>query len=137
MPTQTRDYLLKVCPKCKEQQKTLWGEGYKETGKGRRRWRAHDLLADPRCRQALLDFLTTTGVGGIVPPAEEEADAGSKVSEWELWECGEREEERRVEAEALFLPTPPFMTSAGRSRGRAGGGCFVLSFSCVYFLGAQ
>ena len=55
-----------------------------------------------------------------MPPAEEEADAGSEVSEWELRERWEREEERRVEAEArrsgeepLFLPTPPFMASAG------------------------
>jgi len=36
-----------------------------------------------------------------VPPAEEEADAGSEVSEWGFRERREREEERRVEAEAL------------------------------------
>ena len=54
------------------------------------------------------------------------ADAGSEVSEWELRERQEREEERREEAEVLggeeerggeeqplFLPTPPFMASAG------------------------
>jgi len=42
------------------------------------------------------------------------------VSEWELREPREREEERRAEAEALggggeeplFLPTPSFMASA-------------------------
>jgi len=88
--------------------------------RGKWRWRAHELFADQRCSQALLDFLTATDVGRIVPPAEEEADAGSEVSEWELRERWEREEERRVEAEArrsgeepLFLPTPPFMASAG------------------------
>jgi len=118
-PTQTRDHLLKECPRWKEQQKALWGEVYKETGRGKRRWRALELFADPRCSQAQLDFLTTTDVGRIVPPAEEEADAGSEVSEWELRERREREEERRVEAaalgageEPLFLPTPPFMASA-------------------------
>ena len=93
---------------------------YKETGRGKRRWRAHELFADQRCSQALLDSLTTTDVGRIVPRADEEADAGSDVSEGELRERREREEERRVEAEALgageeplFLPTPPFMASAG------------------------
>ena len=42
------------------------------------------------------------------------------MSEWELRERREREEERRVEAEAsgageepLFLPAPHFMASAG------------------------
>jgi len=118
-PTQTRDHLLKWCPRWKEQQKTLWREVYKETGRGKWRWRAQELFADQRCSQALLDFLTTTDVGRIVPPAGEEADAGSEVSEWELRERREREDERRVEAEALgagkeplFLPTPPFMASA-------------------------
>jgi len=47
---------------------------------------------------------------------------GSEASEWELRECQEREDERRCEAEVLgtgkelplFLPTPPFMASAGK-----------------------
>jgi len=97
-------------------QKILWAEVRKETGK----WKIQDLLADRRCSQAVLDFLTSTDVGRIVPAVEEEADAGSEVSEWELRERQEREEERRVEAEALgageeplFLPTPPFMAAAG------------------------
>ena len=61
-----------------------------------------------------------------MPPLGE-SDAGSQVSEWELRERREREEEREAEAEALgagdergtgeelplFLPTPPFMASAG------------------------
>ena len=59
--------------------------------------------------------------------AVEVDDAGSEASEWELRERREREEEREAEAEALdaedegdardehrlFLPTPPFMASAG------------------------
>jgi len=62
-----------------------------------------------------------------VPPEDEEkGDADSEVLEWELRERREREEESRVEAEEpgageelgggeqpLFLPTPPFMASAG------------------------
>ena len=43
---QMRDHLLKECQRWKEQQKTLWREVYKETGRGKRRWRAHDLFAD-------------------------------------------------------------------------------------------
>jgi len=41
-----------------------------------------DLLADERCAQAVLDFLSTTDVGRRVPAEEE--DAVSKVSEAEL-----------------------------------------------------
>ena len=56
-----------------------------------------------------------------MPAVEEGADAGSEVSEWELREHQEREEERTEEAEVLgtgeepplFLPTPPFRVSAG------------------------
>ena len=76
----------------------MWREVYKETGRGKRRWRAHELFAEQRCSQALLDFLTATEMGRIVSPAGGEADAGSEASEWELWECHEREEKRRVEA---------------------------------------
>ena len=72
----------------------------KETGRWKSRWKIRDLLADERCSQAVLDFLSTTDVGRLVPP-EEEGDAGSEVSEWELRERREREEERRAEAEAL------------------------------------
>jgi len=56
---------------------------------------------------------------------EEEGDAGSEATEWELRERWEREEEREAEAgelgatgefgdggePPLFLPTPPFMES--------------------------
>jgi len=59
-------------------------------------------------------------VGRLVPAAD---DARSEVSEWELRERREREEERgrrqrrwvpRTRRELpLFLPTPSFMASAG------------------------
>ena len=108
------------------QQKILWGEVKKETGKWKSRWKIQDLLADGRCSQAVLDFLTSTDVGRIVPTVEVDADAGSDVSEWELRERREREGEREEEAAALgaedevdggegpplFLPTPSFMASA-------------------------
>jgi len=80
----------------------------KETGRGKSQFTIRDLLADGRCSQAVLDFLSTTDVGRQVLA---EGDAGTEVSEWEL---REREEERRAEAEELplFLPTPSFMASA-------------------------
>jgi hypothetical protein len=116
--TQTCDHLFKECAEWRGQQKTLWAEVRKETGRGKRCWKVRDLLADERC-STVLDFLATTDVGRRVPaPAEE--DAQSEVSEWGLRERREREEERRAEAEELgaeveeplFLPTPAFMASA-------------------------
>ena len=97
----------------------LWKEGWKETERGKRRFAIRDLLADDRCSKAVLDFLSTTEVGRLVPtPAEE--DVQSEASEWELRERREREEEKGAEAERLgaevedplFLPTPAFMASA-------------------------
>jgi ribonuclease HI len=118
--TQTRDHLFKECVEWRGQQKTLWAEVRKETGRGKRRWKVRELLADERCSRAVLDFLATTDVGRrVLAPADDE-DAQSEVSEWELRERREREEERRAEAEGLgaeveeplFLPTPAFMASA-------------------------
>ena len=41
-----------------------------------------DLLPDGRCGQAVLDFLSSTDVGRLVPPLGE-SDAATEVSEWE------------------------------------------------------
>ena len=104
------------------QQKILWAEVQKEIGRWKSRWKIRDRLADRRCGQAVLDFLSSTDVGRLVPPLEER-DSASEVSEWER---REQEEEREAEAEELgpggelgvggelplFLPTPPFMASA-------------------------
>jgi hypothetical protein len=68
----------------------------------------------------VLDFLTTTDVGRLAPAPADEEDAQSEASQWELRERGDREEERRMEAEelgaeveeSLFLPTPAFMAAA-------------------------
>ena len=108
----------------------------KETERWKSRWKIQDLLADGRCSQAVLDFLSTTDVGRLVPP-EYEGDAGSKVSEWKLRERQEREEERGAEAavlgageelggeeQPLFLPTP--LHGIGR---RVGGCC---ASSCLF-----
>ena len=95
----------------------------KETGRWKSRWKIRDLLADEICSQPVLDFLAAKDVGRRVPAEE---DAGSEVSEWELRERREREEERGAEAEELgavvvsgageklplFLPTPSFIVSA-------------------------
>ena len=124
-PLQTRDHLFKVCPKWKMQQKILWVEVQKETGRWKSRWKIRDLLGDVRRGQAVLDFPSSTDVGRLVPPLEVR-DAGREVSEWELRERREWEEEPEAEAEELgtagelgageesplFLPTPSFMASA-------------------------
>ena len=75
-------------------------------------------LADLRCSQAVLGFLSAADVGRLVPAGE---DARSEASEWEILKRRGREEERRVEAEELgregeeqplFLPTTSFMAPA-------------------------
>jgi len=84
-PKQTREHLLKGCPRWRKQQKVLWMEVWEETGGGRFRWKAHELFAEPRCSQAVLRFLMATDVGKIVLPAEDREDMeGSEASECEL-----------------------------------------------------
>ena len=61
-PTQTREHLFKACPEWKAQQKILWAEVRKETGRWKDRWKIRDLLADERCSRAVLDFLSSTDV---------------------------------------------------------------------------
>ena len=102
-----------MCPEWKAQQKILRAEVRKETGRGKDRWKIRDLLADERCGQAVLDFLSTTDVGRRVPAEE---DAVSEVPEAELREWqGEQEAEVLGAAgePPLFLPRPDFMASAG------------------------
>ena len=73
-----------MCPEWKAQQKILWAEVRKETGRWKDRWKIRDLLAGGRRSQAVLDFLSHTDVGRRVPAGEE--DAVSEVSEAELRE---------------------------------------------------
>jgi len=121
------------------QQKILWAEVQRRPGGGRGGgrsgicWPMGDLffihyshatyqimarLADGRCEWAVLDFLTSTDVGRLVPP-EEETDAVSELLEAEIREW---EEEQGAETEEpgagggglpLFLSTPDFIASAG------------------------
>ena len=69
---QTREHLLKCCPHWKRQQIILWAEVRRETGRGKDRFKIWDLLADARCSQAVLDFLSTTDVGRRAPALAEE-----------------------------------------------------------------
>jgi len=61
--SQTREHLFKNCDKWKMQQKILWAEVRKKTGRGKDRFRMRDLFADERCTGAILAFLRTTEVG--------------------------------------------------------------------------
>jgi len=115
--SQTRDHLFKVCPRWRLQQKALWAEVRKETGRGWDRWKVRDLLADERCVRPVLDFLSATDVGRLAPSTEEE-DAVSAVSDLELQEWLEEQgavaEGSGGEGEQpLFLPTPDYLASAG------------------------
>ena len=67
-------------------------------GRSKYQFTIQDLLADKRCSQAGLDSLSATDMGR---PVHADEDAGSEMSEWQLRECREREEERRAEAEEL------------------------------------
>jgi len=109
-----------------------------ESGRVKHRFVIRNLLADKRCSQAVLEFLSTTDVGRLVWTEE---DARSETTKWELRELRERGDERRAEAEELgaagglsageelplFLPTPSFMSSVDEGWGR-GTISFVISF---------
>jgi len=110
-------------------------------GYGEHWFTIRNLFADKRCRQAVLDFLSTTDVERLVSAG---VDAGSDASEWERGERREREEEGRAEAEELgaagefgageelplFLPTPSFMASVDEDQ-RLGHGFACSSFCSV------
>ena len=68
--------MFKHCRKWKRQQKVLWAEVRKETGKGKDSHAIRDLFADERCTSAILDFLRTTEVGSRVGPRVKATVAG-------------------------------------------------------------
>jgi len=78
---QTRNHLFKECKQWKMQQKTLWAEVRRKTGKGKNRFRIRDLLADERCTRPVLDFLHTTGVGSMVGPKAAPPKPGDEEAE--------------------------------------------------------
>jgi len=65
---------------------------------GRRRFKIRDLLTDKRYSQVVLDFLSTTDMGRLVPAEEA---TGSEVYERVRRKHREREGERRAKAEEL------------------------------------
>ena len=76
--TQTREHLFKNCDKWKAQQKTMWAEIRKKTGRGKNRFTIRELFADERCTRAILDFLRTTKVGARVGPREPPPEPGEE-----------------------------------------------------------
>jgi len=130
-PSQTRDHLFKRCPEWKMQQKMLWAEVQKETGRRNSRWTVRDLLADGRFGQAVLDFLSSTDVGRLVPPLGE-SDAASEVSEAGLqeWEDGQEAEELGAGEDHCSCPRLTSWHLQERSRGE---GALFLCFSLLSF----
>jgi len=116
--TQTRDHLFQECPKWKLQQKILWVEVGKETGRWKDWWKDRDLLADGRCSQARLDFLSSTDVGRRVPAEEEYAVSVVSELEDREWveEQGAGAKELIGEEPPPFLPTPDLMAAAGEGQ---------------------
>ena len=74
------EHLFKCCPRWRRQQKTLWTEVRRETGRGKDRLKIWDLFAGERCSQATLDFLATTDVGRLAPKQAED-DAPNEAPE--------------------------------------------------------
>jgi len=136
-PTQTRDHLLKWCLRWKEQQKTLWGEVHKETGRGKWRWRAHELFADQRqSGTTRLSHNNRRGKNsaacgrgsrrrerGVGMGAPGSAGSGKRSAGWRRrrWVLGR--------SRCSYPPNPSWHRRR-RSRGRAGG--FLLSFLCLF-----
>jgi len=97
-----------------------------------------DLLADGRCSQAVLGFLSTTDVSRRVPGVEED-DAVSAVSELEVREWLEEQGAGAEEQDAggnyrCSYPRPTSWRRQARSRGGGGGCGFPLLLSFVIFL---
>jgi hypothetical protein len=74
---QTREHLFKNCPRWKPQQKILWAEVRRETGRGKNRFKIRDLFADERYTRLILDFLRTTEVRRRIGPKDDEPGTGS------------------------------------------------------------
>ena len=61
------EHIFKVCPEWKAQQKILWAQVWKETGRWKDQLKIRDLLADERCSRSVLDFFSSTEVGRWEP----------------------------------------------------------------------
>jgi len=65
-------YLFKDCPQRDRQQKILWAEVRRDSGRDKYRFMIREVSMDERCSWAVLDFLSTTDVGRRVPDSAEE-----------------------------------------------------------------
>jgi len=106
-------------------------------GGGECRFKIRDLLVDVRalrCSQAVLDFLSTTDVGMLVPAdedAESEAPEREKRSGWRR----PRNWAPRVRNSLCFSPCPLSWHPRKRARGRVSISFVLsfLSFLCSFF----
>ena len=80
--TQTREHLFKNCDRWRPQQKIMWAEIRKKTGRGKNRFTIREMFADERRTGAVLGLLRTTKVGARMGPRERLLEPGG----------GEREE---------------------------------------------
>jgi len=117
---------FRVCPEWKAQQRILWAVVWKDTRRWKSRWKIRDLLADRRCSQAVLDFLSATDVGRRVP-AEEDAGMGGAGAP------GAGRREKGGGGGATGIPTHAPFHNIPR-RGLGGGGGAALSFCFRSFL---
>jgi len=62
--TQTREHLFKNCDRWRPQQKIMWAEIRKKTGRAKNRFAIRELFADERFTGAILDFLENDEGGG-------------------------------------------------------------------------
>jgi len=134
--SQTRDYLFKVCREWRIQQKVLWAGMQKKTGRWKSRWKIRDLLADGRCGQAVLDFLSSTDVGRLVPPLEE-TDAESRHPNRSSGSAGSGKEGGGGEGTGCRGGTTAVPTHAlvhGICRRGLGGGVRISCSLCCSFL---
>jgi len=79
--TQTREHLFKNCDRWRMQQKIMWAEIWKKTGRGKNRFTIREMFAGERCTGAVLDFLRTTRVGartGPPGPGGEREEGGTR-----------------------------------------------------------
>ena len=73
--------LFKNYDRWRPQQKIMWAEIRKKTGRGKNRCTIREMFADERCTGAVLDFLRTTKVGARTGPRERPPDPGGEREE--------------------------------------------------------
>jgi hypothetical protein len=85
----TREHLFKNCLRWTPQQKILWAEVRRQTGRGKNRFKIRDLFADERCTRSVLDFLRTTEVGRRIGPKDDEPGQGAEKTRGRTAEVGQ------------------------------------------------